>query len=183
MANNSGTRAPIIWASWTTLWLFISSILSNMFDIFTNLFPMLIAFFRKTSAIAVATLVVEVVGGWHGEINLGGGFSRLVDLSFSICVLHFGIGQSILTICTGKGAQGTWCVMHGTWCTTVAVTLCKSEKSGNCMVKVLYLTLPHTLLWTPCGLLLVLVNSWCTPDVLPLHSTCCSQHGVHMEYT
>ena len=40
-----------------TLWLSISSILSNIFNIFINLYPMLIAFFRKTSAIAVATLI------------------------------------------------------------------------------------------------------------------------------
>ena len=26
------------------------------------------------------------------------------------------------TVHMGKGAQGNWCVMHSTWCTTVAVT-------------------------------------------------------------
>jgi len=39
----------------------ISSILSNIFNIFVNLYPTLIAFFRKTSAIAVATLSVAMV--------------------------------------------------------------------------------------------------------------------------
>src|SRR6266481_2891719 len=37
--------------------LFTSSILSNIFIIFANFLPTLIPFFRKTSAIAVATLV------------------------------------------------------------------------------------------------------------------------------
>jgi hypothetical protein len=39
-----------------TLRLAISSISSNIFNIFVNLYPTLIAFLRKTSAIAVATL-------------------------------------------------------------------------------------------------------------------------------
>src|ERR1700677_1856229 len=30
--------------------------------------------------------------------------------------------SSFYTVCTDKGAQGTWCVMHSTWCTTGAVT-------------------------------------------------------------
>ena len=29
---------------------------------------------------------------------------------------------SLPTVCTGKGAQGTWCVTHSTWCTMVAMT-------------------------------------------------------------
>jgi len=33
-----------------------------------------------------------------------------------------------LTVCTDKGAQGTWCVTHGTWCTTCAVTCDKVSK-------------------------------------------------------
>jgi len=62
MANNSGTRAPIILASQMTLRPVISSILSNTLNIFVNLFPTLIACFQKTSAIAMATLPVETHG-------------------------------------------------------------------------------------------------------------------------
>src|ERR1700735_3724679 len=32
------------------------------------------------------------------------------------------------TVCTGKGAQGTWCVTHSKWCTRVAVTCDKVDK-------------------------------------------------------
>ena len=47
IANNSGTRTPIISGSQMTLRLFISSISSNIFNIFVNLLPPLIAFFSK----------------------------------------------------------------------------------------------------------------------------------------
>ena len=40
-----------------TLWFFMSYILVNIFRILTNLFETLIPFFRKTSVIAVATLL------------------------------------------------------------------------------------------------------------------------------
>jgi len=32
------------------------------------------------------------------------------------------LGAFVATVSTAKGAQGTWCVTHGTLCTTVAVT-------------------------------------------------------------
>ena len=48
-----------------TLRLFISSFLSNIVNILVNLYPTLIAFFRKTSAIAVATLQVTANFRYH----------------------------------------------------------------------------------------------------------------------
>ena len=59
-----------------TLWLSISSILSNIFNVFINLYPMLIAFFQKTLTIAVATLVPSSLtmcckdGGVWSEVQL-----------------------------------------------------------------------------------------------------------------
>src|ERR1700683_3246879 len=55
-----------------TLRLFISSILSNIFNIFVNLFPMLIAFSQKTSAIAMATLVMLSILHRHNEYKKKG---------------------------------------------------------------------------------------------------------------
>jgi len=43
-----------------TLWFFMSYILVNIFRILTNLFETLIPFFRKTSVIATATLLVRL---------------------------------------------------------------------------------------------------------------------------
>src|ERR1700674_488912 len=70
-----------------TLRLFILSILSNIFNIFVNLFPTLIAFFRKTSAIAVATLVMP------STVLGNGSDSEYIDAPFF--VPHFFLDCSI----------------------------------------------------------------------------------------
>jgi hypothetical protein len=56
----------VISGSQMTLRLCTSSILSNIFNIFVNLYPMLVAFFQKASAIAVATLLVDK---WYVLLN------------------------------------------------------------------------------------------------------------------
>jgi hypothetical protein len=64
-----------------TLWLSISSILSNVFNIFVNLFPTLIAFFKRTSAIAMATLLLLPLR--HTNISL----SKYVNMLLLLLVL------------------------------------------------------------------------------------------------
>ena len=62
--------------------------------------------------------------------------SLLVFIQF---ILSVQIGD---TVCTGKGAQGTWCVTHSKWCTRVAMTcdeVDKVHKGGVKRPKIYYI--------------------------------------------
>ena len=63
--------------------LFTSSILSNIFIIFANSLPTLIPFFRKTSAIAVATLFGSASGVFKETIG-----PCSADLEMSSTAVH-----------------------------------------------------------------------------------------------
>ena len=82
---------------------------------------------------------------WHGVSGWRAGEIRwlihdMIYLPIIYCTInkikiHYVSGENMCftTVCTDKGAQGTWCVMHGTWCTTGAMTcdeVSKVHKGG-----------------------------------------------------
>ena len=52
----------------------------------------------------------------------------MASLSISSFLCLFLCSHGRYTVCMSKGAKGTWCVTHGTGCTTVAVTCDKVDE-------------------------------------------------------